>query len=432
MRGDQFYLRRKLRSLNDRLKANKPSDQQLAELEQAIEKSQQLLEHRRSSLPVITYPEQLPIAEKREVIAKAISENQVVVVAGETGSGKTTQLPKICLQLGRGINGLIGHTQPRRLAARTVAARIAEELNSSLGEAVGYQVRFSDQTSDHSYIKLMTDGILLAEIQNDRYLNQYDTIIIDEAHERSLNIDFLLGALKTLRRKRRDLKIVITSATIDPERFQKHFDGAPIVMVEGRTYPVDVRYRPLVSNAGSEDERDIDELEGIRRAVDELWRRGESSSGGVTGPGNALIFLAGERQINETQDMLEAHFRHRKGVAPEIRPLYSRLPLAQQQAALAGDGKLRIVLATNVAETSLTVPGIRYVIDAGTARISRYSVHSKVQRLPVEPIARASADQRAGRSGIYDIRVTNQRDELIAVFRGRSATIKGQLVESAQ
>ncbi|MEH0665786.1 ATP-dependent RNA helicase HrpA [Vibrio scophthalmi] len=332
--------------------------------------------------PTIDYPAQLPVSQKKDDIAKAIAEHQVVIVAGETGSGKTTQLPKICAELGRGQYGLIGHTQPRRLAARSVANRIAEEMETPLGEFVGYKVRFNDQISDNTQIKLMTDGILLAEIQHDRFLNQYDTIIIDEAHERSLNIDFILGYLKELLPKRPDLKIIITSATIDPERFSKHFNQAPIIEVSGRTYPVETRYRPL----NGEDESDRDQLEGIFDAVDELCDEGL---------GDILIFMNGEREIRDTADALAK----RNLKSTEIVPLYARLSAGEQNKIFQPHAGRRIVLATNVAETSLTVPGIKYVIDPGTARISRYSYRTKVQRLPIEPISQASANQRKGRCG---------------------------------
>lgn len=310
-------------------------------------------------------------------------DHQVVIVAGETGSGKTTQLPKICMELGRGLKGLIGHTQPRRLAARTVANRIAEELQSEPGGCIGYKVRFSDHVSENTMVKLMTDGILLAEIQQDRLLMQYDTIIIDEAHERSLNIDFLLGYLKELLPRRPDLKIIITSATIDPERFSKHFNNAPIIEVSGRTYPVEVRYRPIVEEA---DDTERDQLQAIFDALDELGREG---------PGDILIFMSGEREIRDTADALnKLDLRH-----TEVLPLYARLSNSEQNRVFQPHSGRRIVLATNVAETSLTVPGIKYVIDPGTARISRYSYRTKVQRLPIEPVSRASANQRKGRCG---------------------------------
>jgi ATP-dependent helicase HrpA len=351
---------------------------------------------------VITYPD-LPVSDRRDEIAGAIAEHQVVVVAGETGSGKTTQLPKICLELGRGIRGTVGHTQPRRLAARTVAQRIADELGTPLGGAVGYTVRFTDQASDRTLVKLMTDGILLAEIQRDRRLLRYDTLILDEAHERSLNIDFLLGYLRELLPRRPDLKVIVTSATIEPERFAAHFGGAPIVEVSGRTYPVEIRYRPLeVVVAADEDgsnfqdpddpDHDIvrtemrDQTEAIVDAVAELEREP---------PGDVLVFLSGEREIRDTNEAL----RSALDIHTEVLPLYARLPTADQQKVFAPHTGRRVVLATNVAETSLTVPGVRYVVDPGTARISRYSRRTKVQRLPIEPISQASAAQRAGRSG---------------------------------
>ncbi|MFL6094796.1 MAG: ATP-dependent RNA helicase HrpA, partial [Blastococcus sp.] len=345
---------------------------------------------RRAAVPAVTYPEELPVSARRDDIAAALRDAQVVVVAGETGSGKTTQLPKIALELGRGVRGRIGHTQPRRIAARSVAERIAEELDSPLGEVVGYKMRFSDHVGDATAVKLMTDGVLLAEIAHDRLLRQYDTIILDEAHERSLNIDFLLGYLAQLLPRRPDLKLVITSATIDVERVAAHFSGAPVVEVSGRTYPVEVRYRPVVDPDAEEgdpgSDPDRDQVTAILDAVDELV---------AEGPGDILVFLAGEREIRDTQDALaERDLRN-----TEIVPLYSRLSAADQHKIFTAHSGRRIVLATNVAETSLTVPGIRYVIDPGTARISRYSHRTKVQRLPIEPVSQASARQRSGRSG---------------------------------
>ena len=354
-------------------------------------------------MPTVTYPDDLPVAARKDDIAAAIRGHQVVIVSGETGSGKTTQLPKICLELGRGIEGLIGHTQPRRIAARSVAERIAEELNTELGTAVGYQVRFADHSSSSTLVKVMTDGILLAEMQRDRDLRRYDTIIIDEAHERSLNVDFILGYLKQLLPRRPDLKVIITSATIDPQRFSKHFDDAPIIEVSGRTYPVEVRYRPLVQLT-EEGRDDVDQVTGICEAVEELWTERDGSSGDI------LVFLSGEREIRDAADALT-------GMAlphTEILPLYARLSAAEQHRVFGQHTGRRVVLATNVAETSLTVPGIRYVVDAGTARISRYSQRTKVQRLPIEPISRASASQRAGRCGrVADgicIRLYSQED----------------------
>ena len=309
-----------------------------------------------------------------------------MIVAGETGSGKTTQLPKICLELGRGVRGLIGHTQPRRIAARTVAERISDELDVQLGDAVGWKVRFTDQVGDNTHVKLMTDGILLAELQSDRMLRQYDTLIIDEAHERSLNIDFILGYLKRLLPRRPDLKVIITSATIDPERFSRHFDDAPIVEVSGRTYPVEVRYRPIVDPDDPDADPDRDQTQAILDAVDEL---------SAEGPGDVLVFLSGEREIRDTTDALVA--LDKPGL--EILPLYARLSAGEQRRVFQRHRGRRVVLATNVAETSLTVPGIKYVIDPGFARISRYSNRLKVQRLPIEPISQASANQRKGRCG---------------------------------
>jgi len=391
-RADQPGLRKRLRGLSRRAKAGQPFDQGLARLSADIAAAELKLQTRREQLPKPSYPAELPVVEQREAILQAIRDNQVVILCGETGSGKTTQLPKICLELGRGVQGLIGHTQPRRIAARSVAARIASELQSEVGEAVGFKVRFSDQVGPRSYIKLMTDGILLAEIQSDPQLNGYDTIIVDEAHERSLNIDFLLGYLKRLLPRRRDLKLIITSATIDPQRFAKHFDDAPIIMAEGRTYPVETRYRPMI---GDEDERDLRTDEALCAACEELAADGPAGS-----TGDVLVFLPGEREIREHADALAKHCQHSKRLrGSEVLPLYGRLSTAEQQRIFAEHGRRRIVLATNVAETSLTVPGIRYVVDFGTARISRYSVRSKVQRLPIEKISQASANQRKGRCG---------------------------------
>lgn len=386
---DADRLRRRLRNLRGG---------DTAKIAEQVAAAEALVLTREAAVPAITYPD-LPVSEHRDELAKAIGENQVVVVAGATGSGKTTQLPKICLELGRGIRGTIGHTQPRRLAARTVAQRIADELGTPLGEAVGYTVRFTDQASDSTLIKLMTDGILLAEIQRDRRLLRYDTLILDEAHERSLNIDFLLGYLRELLPRRPDLKVIVTSATIEPERFAAHFHGAPIVEVSGRTYPVEIRYRPLEVTVDRDDDADDpddpdheivrtevrDPTDAIVDAVRELE---------VEPPGDVLVFLSGEREIRDTAEALK-DLRN-----TEVLPLYARLPTADQQKVFqpSHTGR-RIVLATNVAETSLTVPGIRYVVDPGTARISRYSRRTKVQRLPIEPISQASAAQRAGRSG---------------------------------
>ncbi|MRH89708.1 ATP-dependent RNA helicase HrpA [Nocardia sp. SYP-A9097] len=388
---DEHRLRRRL----DKVRGG-----DLTELEADIDAAQRRVDARRSAVPEIRYPEQLPVSARRDDIAKAIADNQVVIVAGETGSGKTTQIPKICLELGRGVRGTIGHTQPRRLAARTVAERIAEELGGELGDVVGYTVRFTDQASDRTLVKLMTDGILLAEIQRDRLLRRYDTIIIDEAHERSLNIDFLMGYLKQLLPKRPDLKLIITSATIDPELFARHFSDengspAPIVEVSGRSYPVEIRYQPLSleipltsDDPDDEDTRivDRDPTDAIGDAVRELLAEGD---------GDILVFLSGEREIRDTADTL----RDMRLPRTEILPLYARLSAAEQHKVFSNHAGRRVVLATNVAETSLTVPGIRYVVDPGTARISRYSMRTKVQRLPIEPISQASARQRSGRCG---------------------------------
>ncbi|MFH8766898.1 ATP-dependent RNA helicase HrpA [Streptomyces althioticus] len=357
----------------------------LGEIEAEVAAAEERMAARRARVPEVRYPEQLPVSQKKDAIAEAIRDHQVVIVAGETGSGKTTQIPKICMELGRGVRGMIGHTQPRRIAARTVAERVAEELDTPLGEAVGWKVRFTDQVNpEATFVKLMTDGILLAEIQTDRELRAYDTIIIDEAHERSLNIDFLLGYLAQLLPKRPDLKVVITSATIDPERFSRHFDDAPIIEVSGRTYPVEVRYRPLLEE--DSDDADRDQITAITDAVEELM---------AEGPGDILVFLSGEREIRDTADALTKK-RYR---STEVLPLYARLSHAEQHRVFQQHSGRRIVLATNVAETSLTVPGIKYVIDPGFARISRYSHRTKVQRLPIEPVSQASANQRKGRCG---------------------------------
>lgn len=407
------------------------------------------LSQRAASVPTITYPAQLPVSARQEEIAAAILANQVVIVAGETGSGKTTQIPKICLDLGRGVNAMIGHTQPRRIAARSVAERIAQELDTKVSKEsiVGYQVRFTDEVSEHTLIKLMTDGILLAEIQNDPLLRRYDTLIIDEAHERSLNIDFILGYLARLLPQRPDLKVIITSATIDSERFAAHFgvEGrpAPIIEVSGRTYPVEIRYRPLdgvepepdssqtnsaAANASTDEPRD--QVTGVLDAVDELM---------ALGPGDILVFLAGERDIRDTEAALIDHLGPRYAAnessarlpgSVEIIPLYSRLSAAAQHRVFEKHRLRRIVLATNVAETSLTVPGIRYVIDPGVARISRYSNKTKVQRLPIEPISQASANQRSGRCGrVADgvaIRLYSQTD-----YEGREPYTEPEILRTS-
>ncbi|GED21792.1 ATP-dependent RNA helicase HrpA [Halomonas halmophila] len=398
---DEPRLRKRLTGLMRRQQQGKPVDRGLHELRREIAGSRGRVEARAAGSVHLEYPPELPVAERREDILAALRDHQVVVVAGETGSGKTTQLPKLCLELGLGQRGLVGHTQPRRLAARSVATRLAEEMQVPLGEQVGYQVRFTDQTADSTRVKLMTDGILLAETRHDPDLTRYEAIIIDEAHERSLNIDFLLGYLKRLMARRPDLKIIITSATIDVERFAQHFASsgaegesvpAPVVEVSGRAYPVDVRYRPLVRADDEEEDRTLQE--GILHAVEEIESI-EREKRWFHGPRDILIFLPGEREIREAADTLRrADLRD-----TEILPLYARLSNAEQNRVFAPHKGRRIVLSTNVAETSLTVPGIRYVIDPGLVRISRYSYRAKIQRLPIEPISQASANQRKGRCG---------------------------------
>ena len=390
---DEHRLRRRL----DRVRRGHEGDE-LDALLAEIARGEAAIARRRAAVPQVSYPPQLPVAARRDDLLSAIRDNPVVIVAGETGSGKTTQLPKICLELGRGVRGAIAHTQPRRLAARTVAERIAEELGVGLGEAVGYAIRFSDRSSQDTLVRLVTDGLLLAEIQRDRLLRRYDTVIVDEAHERSLNIDFLLGYLHRLLPQRPDLKLIITSATIDPGRFSRHFGDAPVVEVSGRTYPVELRYRPLsgaVEPADDDDEDDAeagtlgpdrDPVDAIGDAVEELLR---------DGPGDVLVFLSGEREIRDTAEALAGRLPSRI----EILPLYARLSPQEQQRVFKPHDARRVVLATNVAETSLTVPGIGSVVDPGTARISRYSARLKVQRLPIEPVSQASADQRKGRCG---------------------------------
>lgn len=387
---DRYLLRRRLRTA-ERITDLSHRAQALAQVEQDIQSSAQKVVERTAALPRIEFPAELPVVEARADIEAAIAGHQVVIVAGETGSGKTTQLPKILLSMGYGAAGLIGHTQPRRLAARSVATRIAEELGQSIGNSVGYKVRFQDTSSDQGSVKLMTDGILLSELQKDRYLNDYEVIIIDEAHERSLNIDFLLGILHQLLPKRPDLKLIITSATIETERFSSHFNygakPAPIISVSGRTFPVETRYQPVAER----DDQDV--YQGIVDAASELCREG---------PGDILVFLSGERDIRDTADALTD--AHRQGLIDgkrtlEVIPLYARLSASEQNKVFQPHGGRRIVLATNVAETSLTVPGIRYVIDPGMARLSRYSYRTKVQRLPIEPVSQASANQRQGRCG---------------------------------
>ncbi|MGH3465261.1 MAG: ATP-dependent RNA helicase HrpA [Kribbellaceae bacterium] len=388
MLDDQHRLGRRL----DKARGIRAADKRrttFASIADAMTRAEQAVQRRRQRVPEIRYPEQLPVSQLKDDIAATIRDNQVVVVAGETGSGKTTQIPKICLELGRGVHAMVGHTQPRRLAARTVAERIAEELETTLGDQVGYAVRFTDKVSADTLVKLMTDGILLAELQRDRDLRRYDTLIIDEAHERSLNIDFILGYLKQLLPRRPDLKVIITSATIDSERFSQHFDSAgipaPIIEVSGRTYPVEVRYRP-VNDPDDPSTLDRDQTQAILDAVDELAHEP---------PGDVLVFLSGEREIRDTADALRAQ----NLTDTEVLPLYARLSAAEQHRVFQSHPGRRIVLATNVAETSLTVPGIKYVVDPGTARISRYSHRTKVQHLPIEPVSQASAHQRKGRCG---------------------------------
>jgi ATP-dependent helicase HrpA len=461
MLADRFVLRRKLREASDsqKLKDEKSvikAQRLFNEIKQKIRTSQQKFSARLASLPKPEYPLELPVSSRRAEIAEAIKKNQVVIVCGETGSGKTTQLPKICLEIGRGVSGLIGHTQPRRIAARSVASRIAQELQSPLGEVVGYKVRFNDKITDSSYVKLMTDGILLAETQGDKFLNAYDTIIIDEAHERSLNIDFLLGYLKQLLPKRPDLKIIVTSATIDAERFSNHFKGAPVIEVSGRTYPVEIRYRPL-SKAGfraresaeaenaqfdlddetifgiarkaktearwlEEDDEEEAIEEAIMDAADDLLRQGD---------GDILVFLPGEREIREVADHLRKYQgRSTKLKHIEVLPLFARLSIEDQQKIFKSHSTRRIVLATNVAETSLTVPGIKYVIDAGLARMNRYSTRAKVEQLQIEKISQAAAKQRAGRCGRVSngicVRLYSEQD-----FDGRPEFTEPEILRSS-
>ncbi len=386
MLRDRGPLRARLRRIDESARTSSETVAESVKLAADVARSVEVAEQRRARLPRVSFPEELPISGKREDIAAAIRDNQVVIVCGETGSGKTTQLPKICLDLGRGVQGMIGHTQPRRIAARSVASRVAKELGTQLGDLVGFQVRFTDKSDAGNYVKVMTDGILLAETQGDRWLSQYDTLILDEAHERSLNIDFLLGYIKQLLPRRPELRLIVTSATIDAARFSAHFGNAPVIEVSGRLYPVEVLYRPF--DEDDEDEHEIDLPEAIVSAVDEVTSR--SSSGDV------LVFLPGEREIRDAAEALRKHYP--QGV--EILPLFARLSAQDQERIFSpGGGARRIVLATNVAETSLTVPGIRFVVDSGLARINRYSYRNKVELLQVEKISRASANQRAGRCG---------------------------------
>jgi len=472
MLADRYVLRRKVQEVKTLQKSGDEKSlaraQRLVnEVVQKLHVSQKKYQQRLTSLPKPEYPLELPVSGRKDEISAAIIKNQVVIVCGETGSGKTTQLPKICLELGRGVSGLIGHTQPRRIAARSVASRIAQELKSPLGEVVGYKVRFNDKLSESSYVKLMTDGILLAETQGDKFLNAYDTIIIDEAHERSLNIDFLLGYLKQLLPKRPDLKIIVTSATIDADRFSKHFNGAPVIEVSGRTYPVEIRYRPLgaagfrareIAEAENtqfdlEDETDFltenissgnilgiarkaktearwleedDEEEAIEEAIldaaDDLLRQGD---------GDILVFLPGEREIRDVADHLRKYQgRSAKLKHIEVLPLFARLSIEDQQKIFKSHSSRRIVLATNVAETSLTVPGIKYVIDAGLARVNRYSPRAKVEQLQIEKISQAAAKQRAGRCGRVSngicVRLYSEQD-----FNGRPEFTEPEILRSS-
>ncbi|MGE3777180.1 MAG: ATP-dependent RNA helicase HrpA, partial [Pirellulaceae bacterium] len=391
MRIDSFRLRRLGQRIERARRDGRPSSRMEEQYEQQLATARELYERRVARRPQVTYDSELPITAHRDTILRAIDEHPVVVVCGETGSGKSTQLPKMCLELGRGVRGVIGHTQPRRIAARSVATRLAEELGSRVGESVGFKVRFSDTTGPNTYVKLMTDGMLLAETQGDRFLDQYDTLIVDEAHERSLNIDFLLGYVHRLLPRRPDFRLIITSATIDAARFSDHFRSAsgpaPVISVEGRTYPVEVWYRPPPA---SDDDDEPDRRRAVLDAIDELTR--------IEPHGDILVFLATEREILEVAKALRGRVTQ-SGRPLEILPLYARLSVAEQQRVFAPHARRRVVLATNVAESSLTVPGIRYVVDEGTARISRYAARSKIQRLPIEPVSRASADQRKGRCG---------------------------------
>lgn len=400
MQADQYRLRRKIREVvkstsgemqsGDNEASAPPVDSAYQKLLDTINTSASRRQGRADALPTPSYPDDLPVVSKKQEIIDAIRSHQVVIVCGETGSGKTTQLPKMCLEAGLGVRGFIGHTQPRRIAARSVAARIASELGSEVGEAVGYRIRFSDHVGENTYVKLMTDGILLAEVQRDAWLNQYDAIIVDEAHERSLNIDFLLGYLKRLLQKRRDLKVIITSATIDPDRFSRHFNNAPVILAEGRSYPVEVRWQAPDEDSSAPSD-DTDMPTAIVSACESLLAERIS---------DILVFLTGERDIREMADVLGKHAVQSKAMrGVEIVPLFSRLSNAEQNRIFQKHSQRRIILSTNVAETSLTVPGIRAVVDAGFARVSRYSVRSKVQRLPIEKISQASADQRKGRCG---------------------------------
>jgi ATP-dependent helicase HrpA len=391
MASDAAWCRQRLAAIQRQLQKGRSVERSLQQLQERIERSQARVELRTSGLPQPAFDPALPITAHREELLRAIEQHQVIVVAGETGSGKTTQLPKFCLEAGRGTRGQIACTQPRRIAARAMAERVSEELGTATGTAVGFQVRFRDRSSPDGYVKFMTDGILLAESTHDRYLDAYDTIIIDEAHERSLNIDFLLGYLKQMLPRRRDLRLIITSATIDTEKFSRHFDGAPVIKVSGRGHPVDLVYQPLASGSeeGERDDRDL--YRGIADAVRQLGR--------IDRAGDILVFLSGEREIREAGEFLRRNLAGRTAAHTEILPLFARLSSAEQRRVFHPGPQRRIILATNVAETSLTVPRIRFVIDSGLARISRYAHRSRIQRLPIEPISQASANQRAGRCG---------------------------------
>ena len=456
MLADRFSLKNRLNQAKTLLQQSKPIDKSLSEIAHKVSRSQARYQARLLALPKPEYPLELPVSSRRDEISAAILKNQVVIVCGETGSGKTTQLPKICLELGLGVSGLIGHTQPRRIAARSVASRIAQELNSALGEVVGYKVRFNDKLSESSYIKLMTDGILLAETQGDKFLNAYDTIIIDEAHERSLNIDFLLGYLKQLLPKRPDLKVIVTSATIDADRFSQHFNGAPVIEVSGRTYPVEIRYRPL-GKAGflakemadpdnAQFDSDDDTIFGIARKAktEARWLEEDDEEEAIEeaildaaddllrlGDGDILVFLPGEREIRDVADHLRKYQgRSAKLKHIEVLPLFARLSIEDQQKIFKSHSTRRIVLATNVAETSLTVPGIKYVIDAGLARVNRYSPRAKVEQLQIEKISQAAAKQRAGRCGRVShgtcVRLYSEED-----FNGRPEFTEPEILRSS-
>jgi len=400
MLRDRHRLTRQFKRLqkSDSASEAEPLEKKREQWLDRAERSNSLYLSRLNAVPSPSYDESLPVVTRREDIIAAIQANQVIILCGETGSGKTTQLPKMCLEAGRGVGGYIGHTQPRRIAARSVSARIAQELDTTVGQGVGFKIRFNDQVSDTSHIKLMTDGILLAEIQQDPFLNNYDTIIVDEAHERSLNIDFLLGCLKRLLPRRRDLKVIITSATIDPDSFSRYFNNAPVLLAEGRSYPVEMRYQPpeiIEDSVKAADESDEFDGNVLLKALISACESLLSERAG-----DVLVFLSGEREIREFADALKKHARRSKGLrGAEVLPLFARLSNAEQNRIFEEHRQPRIVLATNVAETSLTVPGIRSVVDSGVARISRYSVRGKMQQLPIEKISRASADQRKGRCG---------------------------------